>query len=397
MERLRAISRQKADNVGIDFKRYLYNRIDWNNRLIAIKGARGVGKTTLLFQYLKEHDTKDGTFLYVSLDDIYFTAHSLVEFAEKFYKNGGKVLLLDEVHKYPDWSREIKNVYDSYSELKLIFTSSSILQIFRGYADLSRRAVIYDLLGLSFREYLEMTGVLKIPVIPLPEIINNHTYWESEIAKQIKPLKHFSEFLRYGYYPYFSENIETFHQKLMSSINLTLEYDLPSALPIEYANIHKLKKLLYILATSVPFTPNISKLSGQIQSTRGTVLQYLDHLKNAQIINLLNTDSMGNGFLTKPDKIYLHNTNIMYALAPELVNAGNLRETFFYNQLNSNHNLTTPKQGDFLVDKKYIFEIGGQNKTMEQIAGIQNGYIASDDIEYGFKNKIPLWLFGFLY
>lgn len=183
----------------------------------------------------------------------------------------------------------------------------------------------------------------------------------------------------------------------MNSINLTLEYDLPSAQRIEYANIHKLKKLLYILAISVPFTPNISKLSEQIQSTRATVIQYLDHLKNAQIINLLNTDTMGNGYLTKPDKIYLQNTNIMYALAPELVNTGNLRETFFYNQLNSKHNLTLPKQGDFSVDKKYTFEIGGKNKTMDQINDIPDGYIAADDIEYGYKNKIPLWLFGFLY
>lgn len=397
MERLVAISRQKTDSVKINFKRYLYNQIDWTNRLIAIKGARGVGKTTLLLQYIQEHDTKDRSLLYVSLDDIYFTAHSLVEFAESFYKDGGKVLLLDEVHKYPNWSREIKNVYDSYPELKLVFTSSSILQIFKGYADLSRRAITYDLLGLSFREYLEMTGILKFSPLSLPDILDNHTLWESEINKQIRPLKHFRDFLQYGYYPYFIENIDAYHQKLMNSINLTLEYDLPSAQRIEYANIHKLKKLLYILATSVPFTPNVSKLSEQIQSTRATVIQYLDHLKNAQIVNLLNTDSKGNGYLTKPDKIYLQNTNIMFALAPELVNTGNLRETFFYNQLNSKHSLTLPKQGDFVVDKKYTFEIGGKSKSVEQIFGIPDGYIAADDIEYGFKNKIPLWLFGFLY
>ncbi|MHC1775538.1 MAG: ATP-binding protein [Lentimicrobium sp.] len=397
MERIRNISRQKTDTVKVDFKRYLYNKIDWNNRLIAIKGARGVGKTTLLLQYIKEHDTRDGAFLYASLDDIYFTAHSLVEFAEVFYKEGGKVLLLDEVHKYPGWSREIKNIYDSNSELQLIFTSSSILQLFRGYADLSRRIVSYELYGLSYREYLEMTGILKIPSITMQEILDNHTFWESEIVKQIRPLKHFREYLQYGYYPYFIENIDAYYQKLMISTNLTLEYDLPSALPIEYANIHKLKKLLYILATSVPFTPNISRLSEQIQTTRATVLQYLDHLKNAQIINLLNTDSLGSGYLTKPDKIYLQNTNIMYALAPEMVNAGNLRETFFYNQLGSVHNLALPKQGDFIVNKRFVFEIGGKNKTYHQISNIQNSYIAADDIEYGFKNKIPLWLFGFLY
>lgn len=397
MERLIAISRQKADRANLDFKRFLYNKIDWTNRLIAIKGARGVGKTTLLHQYLKENDTKDGTFLYASLDDIYFTAHTLVEFAESFHKMGGKVLLLDEVHKYPDWSREIKNVYDAYSELKLVFTSSSILQIFKGYADLSRRVVTYDLEGLSFREYLEMTNILHVPSIPLTEIVSNHQHWESEIVRQIRPLKHFREYLQYGYYPYFIENTDVYHQKLMNSINLTLEYDLPSAQPIEYANIHKLKKLLYILATSVPFTPNISKISEQIQATRATVIQYLDHLKNARILNLLRTDSMGNGYLAKPDKIYLQNTNIMYTLAPETVNPGTLRETFFYNQLDSSHNLTLPGKGDFAVDKKYTFEIGGKNKTPEQITGVPDAYIAADDIEYGFNQKIPLWLFGFLY
>lgn len=397
MERLIAISRQKADRANLDFKRYLYNKIDWTNRLIAIKGARGVGKTTLLHQYLKEKDTKDGTFLYASLDDIYFSAHTLVEFAESFYKMGGKVLLLDEVHKYPSWSREIKNVYDTYSELKLVFTSSSILQIFKGNADLSRRVVTYDLDGLSFREYLEMTNILHLPPIALTEIVNNHQYWESEIVKQIRPLKHFREYLQYGYYPYFIENTDVYHQKLMNSINLTLEYDLPSAQPIEYANIHKLKKLLYILATSVPFTPNISKISEQIQATRATVIQYLDHLKNARILNLLSTDSMGNGYLAKPDKIYLQNTNIMYALAPETVNPGTLREIFFYNQLDSNHSLTFPSKGDFTVDKKYTFEIGGKNKTPEQNIGVPDAYIAADDIEYGYIQKIPLWLFGFLY
>ncbi len=397
MERLSNLSRQKTDHVTLDFKRYLYNEIDWTNRLIAIKGARGVGKTTLMLQYMKENDPKDGTFLYVSLDDIYFTAYSLIEFAEAFYKDGGKVLLLDEVHKYPGWSREIKNIYDSYPELKLIFTSSSILQIFKGYADLSRRAVTYDLFGLSFREYLEITDVLKIPSLTLSEILNKHTHWESEIAHQIRPLKHFKKYLQYGYYPYFIENIHVYYQKLMNSTNLTLDYDLPSAQHIEYANIHKLKKLLYILATSVPFTPNISRLSEQIQSTRATVIQYLDHLKNAQIINLLNTDSLGNGFMAKPEKIYLQNTNIMYAFAPEIVNAGNLRETFFYNQLSCVHQVTLPKQGDFVVDKKYTFEIGGKNKTYQQISNLKNSFIAADDIEYGFKNKIPLWLFGFLY
>jgi predicted AAA+ superfamily ATPase len=320
-----------------------------------------------------------------------------VDLAEVFHREGGELLVMDEVHKYPNWSREIKNVYDSLPELRLVFTSSSIQEIYKGYADLSRRVVTYDLQGLSFREFLEMTGILTIAPVTLSEILKHHILIERNIVKQIRPLQHFKNYLQYGYYPYFQENLDSYHQKLMSTINLILESDLPSVQNIEYANIHKLKKLLYIIATSVPFKPNISKLSTQIQSTRTTIIQYLDHLKTAQIINLLNTDAMGNGYLAKPEKIYLQNSNIMYALAPESANIGNLRETFFYNQLETGHSLTLPDSGDFMVDKKYTFEIGGRNKTSGQIVSIPDSYIAADEIEYGFKNKIPLWLFGFLY
>jgi predicted AAA+ superfamily ATPase len=397
MERLRQISRLKVDQNQHDFKRYLLKTIDWSNRLIAIKGARGVGKTTMLLQYIRELSMNPVSVLYVSLDDIYFSANSLVDLADSFYKEGGKILFLDEVHKYPDWSREIKNVYDTFSELKIVFTSSSILEVNKGFADLSRRAVSYDLQGLSFREFLELTGLLRFNPVSLQEIMTSHTEIESEVVKQLRPLQHFKNYLEYGYYPYFKENIGSYYQKLLATVNLTLENDLPSAVNIEYANIHKLKKLLYLVATSVPFKPNIQKLSQQILSTRTTVIQYLDHLRSARIINMLNTDAMGNGYLSKPDKIYLYDTNIMYALAPQITNVGNLRETFFYNQLGLSHSLTLPEAGDFMVDKQFVFEVGGKNKTAEQISGIPNAYVAADDMEYGFKNKIPLWLFGFLY
>ncbi|MCX6270950.1 MAG: AAA family ATPase [Bacteroidetes bacterium] len=397
MERLKVLSRQRIEQTDFQFKRYLYSEIDWSNRLIAIKGSRGVGKTTLILQYIREHFHKEETALYVSLDDLYFSDNSLIDLADSFYKTGGTVLFMDEVHKYPSWSQEIKNIYDGYPLLKIVFTSLSILQINKGYADLSRRVVAYNLQGLSFREFLEVTGVMTHSRIALEDVLVSHKDIESEVNQLIRPLLHFQKYLQYGYYPFFLENIGSYFQKLMATIILTLENDLPSAQAIDYSNIYKIRRLLYLIAHSVPFKPNISKLSEHIHTTRATVIQYLEHLKNAQIINLLNTNSTGTGYLTKPEKIYLQNTNIMYALAPETANTGNVRETFFFNQLENRHGLTFPKEGDFLVDNTYTFEIGGKNKTRKQIAGHPDSYIAMDDLEYGFENKIPLWLFGFLY
>jgi predicted AAA+ superfamily ATPase len=397
MNRLRALSRQRVEQTTAQFRRYLYSEVDWSNRLIAIKGARGVGKTTLILQYIRENFRNAETVLYVSLDDIYFSANTLVDLADAFYKAGGTSIFLDEVHKYPAWSQEIKNIYDAYPTLKIVFTSSSILQINKGYADLSRRVVTYNLQGLSFREFLEITGVMMHVPVSLTDILIAHREIEGEVTKKIRPLMHFQNYLSYGYYPFFLENRESYNQKLMAAINLTLEYDLPSMQAIDYSSIYKLKKLLYMLANSVPFKPNVSKLSEQIHTTRATIIQYFDHLKNAQIINLLNTDSMGNGYLAKPEKIYLQNTNIMFALAPETANKGNVRETFFLNQVGYKHELTLPAEGDFRIDKKITIEVGGKNKTRKQIANLTDSFIAADDIEYGFDNKIPLWLFGFLY
>jgi uncharacterized protein len=397
MEKLVALSRQRVAQTHVKFLRYLYSKIDWSNRLIAIKGARGVGKTTLILQYIKKNFNNDESALYVSLDDIYFSANSLIDLADSFYKRGGKVLLLDEVHKYPTWSQEIKNIYDNYPFLKIVFTSSSILQINKGYADLSRRLVTYNLNGLSFREFLEMSGVSEFPVIELNDILNSGKDIEDDINAKIRPLLHFQKYLQYGYYPYFLENIGSYHQKLLSAINQTLENDLPATQSIDYASIYKIKKLLYIIANSVPFKPNVSKLSEYIHTSRGTLIQYLELLSNAQIIKLLNTDSLGIGYLAKPEKIYLQNTNIMYALASETVNSGNVRETFFFNQVGNLYDLTLPKEGDFMVDQKWTFEVGGQNKTRKQIAGIPGSFVVADNIEYSFGNKIPLWMFGFLY
>ncbi|MFZ2906459.1 MAG: AAA family ATPase [Cyclobacteriaceae bacterium] len=384
---------------GLDtaFIRYLHNQIDWTDRLIAIKGGRGTGKTTLMLQHIRDHIKTGPHVLYVSLDELYFTSNSLVNLADDFVKGGGKFLFLDEVHKYPTWSREIKNLYDTYRELKIVFTGSSMLEIAKGDADLSRRAVVYEITGLSFREFLAIENSLKVPVLKFNDILSNHTAIAEEVVKKIKPLPAFKNYLRFGYYPYYQENKNNYHQRLATTINLVIESDLPSIERVDYSTIQKLKKLLYVVSTSVPFKPNIQKLSEQIHATRGSTLLYLDYLKNAQLLNLLRSETEGISYMNKPDKIYLNNTNLLYALAPDYANTGTLRETFFYNQLKQIAKITSSDKGDFKIDGKIVAEVGGKNKTGEQIKGIAKSFIAADEIEIGLRNKIPLWLFGFLY
>ena len=397
MDKLFEISAIQVRNLKTSFHRYLLSEIDWNNRLIVITGSRGVGKTTLLLQHIKQNFEINSSVLYVSLDNIYFSENDLYDTADQFQKQGGKFLFLDEVHKYPDWARQIKNIYDNFPELNLILTGSSILEIYRGFADLSRRAVSYSLEGLSFREFLEFESAAIFPKLSLDEIIRNHVRLSMEISQKIKPLAELKNYLKYGYYPYFKENKITYHQKLSNVINVVLESDLPSVNNIDFRNIIKLKKLLYVIAHSVPFRANITTLSERIGVSRNTILQYMEYLKKAGIIDFLNNSSKGYGYLTKPEKIYMNNTNIMYAIAQESVNQGNIRETFFMNQVSSKHIASFSKESDFLVDDKYTFEIGGKNKDTKQINDLSNSYLALDNIEIGNGNKIPLWLFGFLY
>ena len=387
----------RIKNTPTAFRRYLIDAIDWSNRLIAIKGARGVGKTTLLLQYIKENLPLDETVLYASLDDLYFQTHRLVDLASDFVLQGGRYLFLDEVHKYPSWSTEIKNVYDNYQNLNIVFTGSSMLEIYRGDADLSRRAITYEMHGLSFREFLQLDQAVSLPIFPLEDILTRHTSLAQTLSSDIKPIALFRQYLQYGYYPYFIENKKSYLQKVANTVNLILETDIPSVQKMDYSSVNKLKKLLYIIATTVPFKPNIAKLSEKIGSSRTSTLQYLDYLKNAHIINLLRSDTEGISYLTKPEKIYLNNTNLMYAIASDRADVGTLRETFFYNQLNLGHALSFGKAGDFVINKRYTVEVGGKNKTTQQIKDIPNAYVAADYLEIGFKNKIPLWLFGFLY
>ncbi len=397
MDRLFEIFQRKLRNTKLDFSRFLLDEIDWTQRLIAIKGARGVGKTTLLLQYIKLNLPNDESVLYASLDDWYFTKNSLVETAEEFVKQGGQYLFLDEVHKYPNWSIEIKNLYDQFDDLKIVFTASSILEIYKGDADLSRRAVAYLLPGLSLREYISLQYQKKYKTFNLDEIIENHGKISQEISSTIKPLKMWKEYTKTGYYPYFTEGALAYPEKVNNTINAILEVDLPNSRSIDYQSVYKLKQLLYIISESVPFKPNISKLSNILGITRPTLLQYLSYMEKAQLINMLRRETKGISLMSKPEKIFLQNSNLFFALNEANANIGNLRESFFLNQLSQKHEINYTDPGDFLIDGKMTFEVGGKNKTNKQIKGISNAYIAADNIETGRGNKIPLWLFGFLY
>lgn len=398
MEKLIQRFIRRLSNVSTDFRRYLYDEINWNDRLIAIKGSRGVGKTTLILQHIKLNRTINEQTLYVSLDDVYFQANTLVDLVEEFYINGGKFLYLDEVHKYENWSIEIKNIYDTYEDLFIVFTSSSVLEINKGDADLSRRAVDYELKGLSFREYLQLENKLSFSKLNLDEILQHHINIASDLTTNKRILPYFNKYLEIGYYPFFREGDDSYFRKLSNVINLTIETDIPSAYKTEFKTINKIKRLLYVIATSLPYEPNISKLSEKLETTsRNSTLQYLDYLEKANLISSLKTGAKGNNYMVKPDKIYLENTNLMNIIGSEHVSKGTIRETFFNNQLGVLHQINTSKESDFLVDNKYTFEVGGNGKKTTQIKSVKNSFIAADQMEVGFKNKIPLWLFGVMY
>jgi len=386
----------KVAGISLDIQRYLVHQIDLENRLIAIKGARGSGKTTLLLQLAKLYLPLDST-LYVSLDHIWFFDNKLYDLAKRFAQYGGTHLLLDEVHKYPDWSREIKLIYDNFPELKVIFTSSSALEIYKSESDLSRRAVSYSLKELSFREFILFETGKVFPAYSLPEILDNHNSIAVELLKEIKPILLFSKYLKTGVYPYYRENEDFYIQKLQNTINLIIEVDINSVESLHFETLVKLKKLLITIASSVPFTPNITKLSEKVGVSRNMLIQSIQILERAGLVTELYKDTSGIGVLTKPEKLYLNNSNLIYALAKENTNIGNVRETFFLNQFKELHEINLYEKGDFLIDQTYIFEVGGKNKTKKQIVGLENAFVAKDDIEIGFGNIIPVWLFGFLY
>lgn len=388
---------RKADNVLLTFQRSLLDEIDWSNRLIGIKGSRGAGKTTLLFQYIRLYNlSDDNRTLYVSLDDLYFTKNNLVALADQFVKEGGKYLLLDEVHRYANWSQELKNIYDDYAELQIIFTGSSLIHLEKAKADLSRRAVMYELFGLSFREYLNFTQKTSFDKISLEDILSDHVGIARKITKEIKPLAYFKKYLQTGYYPYFIENEQSYFQKLNETISLALTVDLPSAYDVNYGSVEKVRLLLYILAESVPFKPNISKLSERVGISRNSLLVFLKYLEEMRISRSLYASTKGIGLLQKPEKIYLYHPNLHYALSPQNSNIGTIRESFFLSQVSPLHTIVYTSTGDF-KSGKYTFEIGGKTKKINHIKMVKDAFIVADDIEIGHNNKIPLWLFGFLY
>jgi len=376
-------------NTSLNFKRYLFDELPWDSRLLGIVGPRGVGKTTMILQYIKEQLDFNST-LYVSADDLYFTNNSLYELSQEFYVNGGKYLFIDEIHKYPEWSRELKNIYDSFTDLHVIFTGSSVLDIPEGTSDLSRRALVYSMQGLSFREYLNLFQGIKYPTYNLEEILNHKI--DRDILQH--PIPYFKDYLKRGYYPFGIENqIEI---RLNQIILQTLENDIPQFAKLSIGTSRKLKHLIKIVGESVPFKPNFTKLSEMIGISRNVLDNYFVYMEKAGLISQLRTDTGGIRGLGKTDKIYLDNPNLTYSLVGDSANIGNIRETFFLNQMRVKFNVLSSEKSDFVINN-YTFEIGGKNKKQNQIEQIQNSFIVKDNIEYGYLNVVPLWAFGLTY
>ena len=378
------------------FRRYLHNQINWEQHMIGIKGPRGAGKTTLILQHLKYDLGFPSDALYITADHSWFYTHTLADTANDWYKLGGKILFIDEVHKYPGWSVELKNIYDGLPEMKIVFSASSALDIYRGEADLSRRVVTYLLPGLSFREFLILTSETKFDSVTIDDIKNNHLNLSRTITENFRPLPAFLKYLGTGYLPSIAEGEDTYLMKLNQVINTIIESDLAYISSYNSGTAVKVKKLLGVIAESVPFKPNIAALARKLDLSRDSVYQYIYQLKDARLLNTLSQEGKGVSTLQKPDKIFLENTNLAFALKqnPDI---GNIRETFLFNQLlNSGLKVAFPDKGDFAVDGLTI-EVGGKGKDASQIKHLDDYLIAADDIEIGGDDKVPLWLFGFLY
>lgn len=396
MDHLLAQSRILAARTNLGHLRFLHQEIHWDWRLIGIKGARGVGKTTLMLQRLRMSGP-DFKGIYLFLDDLHFATHTLRETVEYLRASGTTHFFLDEVHKYPGWSRELKNLYDLYPDIFIVFTGSSIIELSQQDVDLSRRAVLYELPGLSFREYLLLSGVDAGPALSFDDIVSNHETLTTDLVLRFRPLEHFPAYLREGYYPFFLENREIYPLLLKQVVRLVLETDLAAAEGGRVQLTQKIGQLLQIIADSVPFKPNIQQLAARVQLDRNTLIRYLQHLGNARLIALLYPEHSNLSALQKPEKIFLDNTNLAFALSGTVPDAGSLRETFFYNQVGYRMAVTYTPEGDFKIEDHWIVEVGGRGKDMSQIRHLPNSFLALDSLEAGAGNKLPLWLFGFLY
>ena len=383
-------------SVTNDFRRYLHNRINWNERMIGIKGPRGAGKTTLILQHLKYDLGMPSNALYITADHTWFYNHTLLDTANDWYKQGGKILFIDEVHKYPNWSVELKNIYDGLPEMQVVFSASSALDIYRGEADLSRRVISYSLAGLSFREFLLFTNKLSFDSLKIEDIIQDHRSLSRSITNGFRPIPTFQNYLQVGYLPIIAEGEDSYLLKLNQVINTIVDTDLAYIATYNSGTATKVKKLLGVIAESVPFKPNIAALARKLDLSRDSVYQYIYQLRDAKLLNTLSSDGKGVSVLQKPDKIFLENTNFAFALKNN-PDTGNLRETFVLNQLlNAGLPVSSPSDGDFKVNELTI-EVGGKNKNTSQVKHLDNYLVAADDIEIGNGNKVPIWLFGFLY
>lgn len=389
MEKLYELFYRKLKNTPVEFLRYKYNQIKWESRAFGLVGPRGVGKSTMLLQYIKQNlDTKDT--LYVSADNLYFAEYKLVDLADRFVKMGGKHLFIDEIHKYEGWSRELKQIYDSYDDLQLVISGSSILDIYKGMADLSRRMPIYEMQGLSFREYLRLFHGIDVPVYSMEDILTH----KAVINGIEHPLPLFHDYLKRGYYP-FGRDAE-FEIELMQVINQTMEIDIPMYIKANVSVGRKLKSLIMVVSKSVPFKPVMQKLADVTGISRNDIPDYLIYMERAGMISQLRNATGGVRGLGKVEKLYLDNTNLIYALAPEHADIGNVRETFFMNQTRVCNDVRSSDISDFEIGNK-VFEIGGRKKGQKQIENASDGYIVKDDIESGYANVIPLWAFGLNY
>ena len=386
----------RIQTTSTSHKRYLYHQINWDARLICIRGARGTGKTTMILQYIKEHYNNLSKALYISLDNFQFQLISLYDVAEYAHTRGIEALFIDEIHYTQHWGQMLKQVFDTFSDLKIVYTGSSMLQIDDAQADLSRRQSVYELHGFSFREYLQFCGLLSTNAITLEDLLHNHTAIAMDLSAKIKPLALFEQYLREGYYPFVLEAKQDYLMRLEKVMQLIINQDIPRVEDLAFPTLQKAQKLLMLLATQVPLEPNISTLCREIGATRDIVIRLLHLMERAGLLMLVSKESKSYKTLSRPDKIFLNNTNQMFALTNQ-VNVGTLREAFFLNQLRQSHLVEMPTNGDFKVDQKYTFEIGGRGKTFQQIKDIPNSYLALDELEYSIGNSIPLYLFGFLY
>lgn len=391
--------KRRMTGISLALVRECIHEVAWDERLSAIIGPRGVGKTTLMLQYIKQHYADNlGEVLYATTESLYFVQNTLIDLAERFVTNGGKHLFLDEIHRYPDWSREIKLIYDTYPELKVTISGSSLLQILNSEADLSRRCIWYNMQGLSFREFLQFYKGIDLPVFSLDNIIQKPDEVCHDVNALCHPVPLFHEYLQVGYFPYYLEGEERYYERVANVVDYVIGTELPMVCKVETVNVRKLQMLLNVVVGLVPYELDISKIALMLQASRNTVITYLRYLSMSKVINLLYSDLQSLKKVQKPDKMYLENPNMLYALCLEKTNIGTARETFVVNQLGYQHRIEYGKKnGDFKIDGKYVFEVGGATKTFNQVAGLPDSYILADDIEWPVGNKLPLWLAGLLY